>query len=125
MHRHQNISATNELLADVQLGNGLPVAVLLDSCSSFSQPKYSYHISTAIAPYSIASHHIVSISDISQHTCSKLFILKHVERSELLRVDALEAKDLDRSAREAALRSLGGALHEQHHGRRSDGLVDC
>jgi hypothetical protein len=71
----------------------------------------------------VASHCLSS--NIPQHTSSKLLILKHIERRELLRVDALEAEDLDRRAREAALRGLGSALHEQHHGRRSDGLVDC
>ena len=85
--------------------------------------KISYRISRAIASQPVASHS--SSSDVPQHTCSKLLILEHIERSELLRVDALKAKDLNRSAREAALRSLGGALHEQHHRRRSNGLVDC
>lgn len=82
----------------------------------------SYRISRAIASQSAASHSFSS--DIPQHTCSKLLILEHIERSELLRVDTLKAKDLNRSAREAALRSLGGALHEQHHRCRSNGLVD-
>jgi hypothetical protein len=80
-------------------------------------------VSTAIASHRIASPHLSS--DIPQHTSSKLLVLKHIERRELLRVDALEAEDLDRRTREAALRSLGSALHEQDHGRRSDGLVDC
>jgi len=124
VHRHQDISATDELLADVQLGNGLPIAVLLDTCYfSVSQNILSHLDSNRGASHRIASHRFSS--DIPRHTSSKLFILKHIERRELLRVDALQAQDLDRRAREAALRSLGGALHEQHHGRGSNGLVDC
>lgn len=34
VHRHEDVSATNELVANVQLGDRLPVAVLLDACSS-------------------------------------------------------------------------------------------
>lgn len=96
---------------------------LIPVISQSAKVLLSHLDSDRAASHRIALHRFPS--DIPQHTCSKLLILKHIERSELLRVDTLEAKDLDRSAREAALRSLGGALHEQHHGCRSDGLVDC
>jgi hypothetical protein len=34
VHRHEDVRATNELAANVQLGDRLPIAVLLDACSS-------------------------------------------------------------------------------------------
>lgn len=54
----------------------------------------------------------------------QLRILEHVEGGELFGADALDAEDLDDGAREAALGRLGRALHEEHDGRRGDGLVD-
>lgn len=113
VHRHENVSAANELVGDVKLGNGLPVAVLLDTCPT--------HVSTSLNWPSSTSRALPEF----QRTRSKVLILQHIECSELLRVDALQAEDLDRGARETALRRLRRALHEQHHGRRGDGLVDC
>lgn len=55
---------------------------------------------------------------------AQLRILEDVEGGELVRVDALQAQDLDGGAGEAALGGLGGALHEEHDGRRADGLLD-
>lgn len=55
---------------------------------------------------------------------SELWVLEDVEGGKLFGVDALKAEDLDRGAGEAALGHLGGSLHEQHHRRRSDRLVD-
>jgi hypothetical protein len=57
-------------------------------------------------------------------TGSQLLVLEHVERGELARVHTLEAQDLDAGPREAALRQLRGALHEQDHRGRADGLLD-
>jgi hypothetical protein len=51
-------------------------------------------------------------------------ILQNVERRELPRIHALQAQDLDAGPREPALRRLGRAFHEQHHGRRGHGFVD-
>ena len=111
VHRHEDIRATNKLAANVQLGNRLPVTVLLDTCSSVVS-KMSLTAPIVHSPWKIP------------HTRSKLLILEHVERGELLRVDALEAENLDCGAREATLRCLGRSLHEQHDGRGGDGLVD-
>lgn len=58
------------------------------------------------------------------HTLPQVGILQHIVCGKLLRVDALQAQHLDARAREAALRGLGGALHEEHDGGRADGLVD-
>lgn len=73
----------------------------------------------------IASQRIAYPSVRESLTSPKLLILQHIECRELLRVDALQTEDLNGGARETALRCLGGTLHEQHHGRRGDGLVDC
>jgi hypothetical protein len=54
----------------------------------------------------------------------QVLILEYVEGGELARVDALQAEYLDRGAREAALRCLGCALHEEHDRCRGDGFVD-
>ncbi len=54
----------------------------------------------------------------------QILILEHVEGGEFVRVDALQAEDLDRGARETALRRLWGAFHEQHYRRGGDGAVD-
>lgn len=32
VHRHENVGSTDELLVDVELRNGRPLRVLLDSC---------------------------------------------------------------------------------------------
>lgn len=57
-------------------------------------------------------------------TRSELLIFEYVESSELRRVDALETEDLDACSREAALRCLWSALHEQDNRSRADGFVD-
>jgi hypothetical protein len=105
VHAHEDIATTNELLLDVKLGYRGPLGVLLDSC-----PKSAY---TACL---VAIH--------LEHTCSQLLVLQYVERSELVGINTLHAQNLDAGPREAALRSLGGTLHEQNYGRRGDGAVD-
>lgn len=77
VHRHEDIGSTNELLVDVKLRNGRPLRVFLDSCF----PTMSAYAS------SMVDRHVP--------TCSELLILKNVEGSELGRVDALQAEDLD------------------------------
>ena len=57
-------------------------------------------------------------------TLPQLGVLQHVVGGKLVRVDPLQAEDLDARAREAALRGLGGALHEEDDGGGANGLVD-
>lgn len=57
-------------------------------------------------------------------TLAQLRVLEDVEGGELVGVDALEAEDLDGSARKAALGCLGCTLHEEDDGGGGDGLVD-
>lgn len=57
-------------------------------------------------------------------TLTQLRIFEDVEGGELIGVDALQAEDLDGGARKAALRCLGGSLHEENDGRGGHGLVD-
>jgi hypothetical protein len=59
-----------------------------------------------------------------RHTLSESLILQHIERSELGRVHALKAQDLDAGPREPALRRLWRTLHKQNHRCRCNGLVD-
>jgi hypothetical protein len=87
MHRDQDVAAANKLLVQVQLGDGRPVRVLLDSLP-------------------------------------QLRVLQDVEGRKLVGADALEAEDLDDGAGEAALGHFGRSLHEEHDGRRGNGLVD-
>lgn len=57
-------------------------------------------------------------------TLTQLYILKNIECDELLRVNSLEAQDLDAGSREAALRCLGSTFHEQDNRSSRDGLVN-
>ena len=69
---------------------------------SVSQHILSHQYSDRAASHRIAPYFI----EYPQHTCSKLLILKHIERRELLRVDALQAQDqrtVFQKLREAAL----------------------
>jgi len=59
-----------------------------------------------------------------KHTRPQPVVLKHVKRTELLRIHALQAQDLDARARKPALRRFRRAFHKQHHGRRRDGRGD-
>lgn len=122
MHRHQDVSAANKLIGNVELRNRLPVAVLLDTCST---PVSQCVQSTTTKGETTASQRIALPSIRKSLTSPKLLILQHIERCELLRVDALQTENLDGGARETALRCLGGTLHEQNYGRGGDGLVDC
>lgn len=108
MHGHKDVSAANEFVGDVELGDRLPVAVLLDACLK----------NVSALAFSRESFMVVP------RTLPEVLILQHVEGSELLGVDALEAEDLDGGARETTLRRLGRTLHEEDDGRGSDGLVD-
>lgn len=55
---------------------------------------------------------------------AQLGVGQDVEGGELLGVDTLKAEDLDGGAGEAALRGLGGALHEEDNGGGADGVLD-
>ena len=59
----------------------------------------------------------------AEHTLSDLGVFEDVDGRKLRRVDALEPKDLNGRLREAALRAVGRALHEQHHGRARNHAV--
>lgn len=59
-----------------------------------------------------------------QHTLAQLRILQNIERDKLLRVDSLQAQDLDACAGETALRSLRGPLHEENDGGGGNRLVN-
>ena len=76
MHGHQNIRATNELVVHVKLRDRRPVRVLLDTfrLSARVLPRINFRA--------------------SPRTLSKLLILQNIERSEFLRVHALQAKYL-------------------------------
>lgn len=87
VHGHQDVASANKLLVQVQLRDGGPVRVLLDSLA-------------------------------------QLRVLQDVEGGELFGAYALDAEDLDDGAGEAALGRFGGSLHEEHDGRRGNGLVD-
>jgi len=76
MHGHQDIRATNELVVDVELRNRRPVRVLLDAFQSSAVVRKCLNTCTL------------------SHTLSKLFILQNIERSEFLRVHALQAEYL-------------------------------
>lgn len=55
---------------------------------------------------------------------SQLRVFENVESGELVRIDALQTKNLDAGARETALWCLGGSLHEKHDGCGGNGFVD-
>ncbi len=76
MHGHQNIRAANELVVDVELRDRRPVRVLLDTFNSISENPSACHFCAF------------------SRTLSKLLILQNIERSEFLRVHALQAKYL-------------------------------
>jgi hypothetical protein len=90
------------------------------SCGMVGHSEYSLmpkqHVSTV--PLNRARY-----SELS-HTLSQLRILKDVERSELPRIHALKAQNLNRRPGETALWHLRSALHEQDNRCRGDGLVD-
>jgi hypothetical protein len=65
VHRHEDIRATDKLAANVQLGNRLPVAVLLDACSSIVS-KMSLSASITHSPW------ISHIPDLSSSSSSTL-----------------------------------------------------
>lgn len=59
-----------------------------------------------------------------EHTRPQLLILQNIKRSELPRIHALHAQDLDAGATVPALRRLWGALHEEDDGGGGHGFVD-
>lgn len=67
---------------------------------------------------------LFSFRAIAVHTLPQLGILQYVESGKLVGVNALQTENLDAGAREAALGSLGGALHEEDDGGGGNGLVD-
>lgn len=55
---------------------------------------------------------------------AELRVLEDIEGGKLFGVDALDAEDLDRGARETTLRRLGSSLHEEDHRSRGNGFID-
>ncbi len=119
MHRDQNVASADELVLDVELGDGGPVGVLLDS--------YNSHLTVNLPSgiFSASDRERSSLHITPQRTCSQLLVLQHVECGKLLGVDALHAENLDARAGEAALRRLRCSFHEENHGGGPDGLGDC
>lgn len=77
VHGHKDISSADKLLVDVELRDGGPLRVLLDTYEP-NMSAYTW-----------------SVIDMHRPTCSKLLILKNIEGSELGRVNALQTEDLN------------------------------
>lgn len=107
VHRHQNVASSNKLLIQIQLWDGRPIRILLDTCSFVTRAVENKR------------------RLIDPPTLTQLRVFQHIKGHKFFGVNALQTQNLNARARETALRSLGRALHKKNHRGRRNRLVNC